>query len=53
MFEAQQVEGVCSVCNTQWKTTCSSGHPRERIATFARVHLHRDPLTPTRIEKAR
>lgn len=47
MHEAQQVEARCtfSGCETAWRTSCQSGRVRDHIATFAKVHLHRDPLS--------
>lgn len=44
MPEPQQVFCKCEVCGHQWQTKCSSGLVRQHISTFARVHLHRDPL---------
>lgn len=45
-YEEQRVEAECSFvgCGAIFRRTCSSGRVREHIATFARVHLHRDPL---------
>ncbi len=50
LFEEQRVEATCTFegCNAVFKRVCSSGRPRELIATFATVHLHRDAFAPTR-----
>jgi hypothetical protein len=42
--EEAKVTGRCGVCGEDFRRTCASGAPREWIARFARVHLHRDPL---------
>lgn len=46
LHDPQTVEVRCTFggCEATWRTTCQSGHVREHIATFARLHLHRDPL---------
>jgi hypothetical protein len=44
--EPQRVHAVCDECKAEFRTTCASGMVRAHIATFARVHLHRDPLAP-------
>lgn len=45
-YEEQRVEARCSYpgCGAEFRRSCSSGRVRELIATFASVHLHRDPL---------
>lgn len=50
LHEEQRVEATCTFdgCNGVFKRSCSSGRPRELIATFATVHLHRDAFAPTR-----
>jgi hypothetical protein len=46
--EAQRYEAKCGKCGAQWgPTTCETGMVRQHIATFARAHLHRDPLAPS------
>lgn len=48
----QRVSAMCRQCGAEWgPVTCTSGMVRQHIATFARVHLHRDALRepfPTR-----
>lgn len=49
--EEQRVEARCEVCGQEWKGWCTSGHVRDKVATFARLHLHRDPLEAPRVER--
>ena len=42
--DEQKVEAYCTTCQTTFKRTCASGMVRKHIATFALVHLHKDPL---------
>jgi hypothetical protein len=39
-----EVGATCGTCGAVFKRMCSSGLMRHWICTFARVHLHRDPL---------
>lgn len=34
--------GICR-CGAEFHTVCTTGQPRQHIATFAGVHLHRQP----------
>lgn len=43
--EPQMVEATCSVCKQTMRRPCDSGRVRAHIATFAQLHLHRDPLS--------
>lgn len=38
----------CTICGIEVKGMCGSGHFKQRIATFALVHFHKDPLTGER-----
>lgn len=42
--EEQKVRATCTVCGTVFQRTCASGQVRTHITTFARLHVHRDPL---------
>lgn len=44
-WEEQKIEITCEVCSTVHKVTCTTGLAREHVNRFARVHVHRDPLT--------
>ncbi len=44
MRESQAFEVRCSICGQRWRGSCSSGRLREKAATFAASHVHRDPL---------
>ena len=50
LHEEQRVEATCKHpgCGGEIKRTCSSGRPRELLATFMLVHLHRDPFVLAR-----
>ena len=47
MMEEAPVGAVCTLCNATFQRKCASGHMRQWIATFAKVHLHRHPLLET------
>ena len=42
--EEAEVGATCTTCGETFKRMCMSGLMRNWIATFARVHLHRNPL---------
>ena len=42
--EPQLIRMTCSICKGTHQVTCTSGAVRQHIGTFARVHLHREPL---------
>lgn len=44
--EPQTVFIVCKHCGATHQVVCAQGRPLGHIATFARVHLHTDPLAP-------
>ena len=39
-----RVEARCRTCGATFRRMCASGLMRNWIATFARAHIHRDPL---------
>lgn len=51
MHQEQRIEARCFACGAEWRGGCSSGHVRDKIARFARVHLmlHVDPLAAPRV----
>ena len=40
----QVVRCACESCGATWEVSCTSGLVRQKVAQFALVHLHRDPL---------
>ncbi len=45
----QRYEARCAACGESYgPAVCDSGRVRERIAKFAAMHLHRDPLSSHR-----
>jgi hypothetical protein len=42
--DPQVVDLLCEECRDTHRVVCEQGRPRERIATFARLHLHGDAL---------
>lgn len=42
--DEQRVDIRCGSCGSTHRVVCRTGHVREHVATFARVHAHRDPL---------
>jgi len=48
------VRARCTVCGTEFKTTCGTGAVRQHVLTFARVHLHKDnPLKEVIVRRRR
>lgn len=42
--EPQIVFIACEKCEGTWRTLCHSGAVRQHVLTFAKAHLHRDPM---------
>jgi hypothetical protein len=42
--EEQRVDMYCESCCEAHRVVCRTGHVREHVASFARLHQHRDPL---------
>ena len=52
--EPQKVEVHCENCGKRYKAECLQGQPRQHIARFANIHLHRNPMnqgTPQRVPR--
>jgi hypothetical protein len=45
-YEPLRVDVRCEKCGEATRRTCDSGQPRDHVARFARLHVHRDPLGP-------
>lgn len=44
--DEQRIVVSCSSCGATWQRTCTSGLVKNHINTFARLHIHRDPMAP-------
>ena len=42
--EEQRIDIVCEKCKAEHVVMCRTGHVRQHVVNFARVHLHRDPF---------
>lgn len=49
-YEPQWVEATCTTCGeSSPRVKCDTGRVREKIAAFAVLHLHADPLKSPRV----
>lgn len=44
--QPQIVEILCESCGARYRNECKQGQPRQHVARFATLHLHRHPLAP-------
>ena len=51
MPEPQTVRARCTHCGDTFEAMCLSGMVRKHITNFAILHVHRDPLGASRVQR--